>query len=236
MLHLWETGLNLSLVEKSLRLLAVACAATTDEMGDLSIGERDARLLQLREGMFGSRLQNIAHCPHCAAPLEWETNAGDLYLQPPSPETIVRECSLTVEEFSLRFRLLNSRDLLQAASHPALHDPQKLLAGCILRVQQGAQDHPADALPDAVWEALDQRMGEEDPQADIQMAVRCPVCSYSWEVPFDIMSYLWIEIDNWARHLLHEVYLLARAFGWPERDILGMSTQRRQLYLEMLRS
>lgn len=143
---------------------------------------------------------------------------------------------MTVEEFTLRFRLLNSRDLLQAAFHPALQDTKKLLAGCILSAQLGAQDYPADALPDAVWEALDQRMGEEDPQADIQIVACCPVCSYSWEVPFDIMSYLWTEIDNWARHLLHEVYLLARAFGWSEHDILGMSTQRRQFYLEMLRS
>ena len=31
-------------------------------------------------------------------------------------------------------------------------------------------------------------------------------------------------------------FVLARAFGWSERDILHLSPQRRQIYLEMLRS
>ena len=205
-------------------------------MAGLSIGERDAHLLQLREWLFGSRLQNLAHCPKCATPVEWETNTTELYLRDPSPEPVVKEYSLTLEEFNLRFRLLNSNDLLKATSHPALHDPKKLLSGCILMAKKGEQDYPAEALPDSIWDALDQRMGEEDPQADIQMLAQCPLCSHNWKVPFDIMSYLWTEIENWARHLLHEVYLLARAFGWSERDILCMSAQRRQLYLEMLRS
>jgi hypothetical protein len=68
------------------------------------------------------------------------------------------------------------------------------------------------------------------------MLLTCPNCCNQWEGQFDIASYLWTEINTWARHMLQEVYLLARAFGWSEYAILTMSPQRRQLYLEMIRA
>lgn len=226
------------MIEKSLRLLSVACGTNLSAMADLSIGERDTRLLQLREWMFGSRLQNTAYCPKCSTPVEWETDLKTiLHLQNLPPEGPSKEYNLQVDGFTLRFRLLNSNDLLRAASdHAYQANPKKLLSECILEVQHEQQNYGVEALPDTVLEALNKRIDEEDPQADIQMIVNCPACSYNWEAPFDIMSYLWIEVDNWSKHILQEVYVLARAFGWSEHNILSMSTQRRQLYLEMLRS
>jgi hypothetical protein len=236
LLQVWETGLNRPLLEKSLRLLDIACSRPgLDAVSTLSIGERDARLLQLREWMFGPRLFNTAHCPKCTAAVEWETDLNALYLQPLLPEQASKEFSLDIDGFLLHFRLLNSNDLLKAASGTA-SEPREMLAPCILHVQHEQQPCQVDALPEPIWEALQQRMAEEDPQADIQMLVHCPVCAYGWQMPFDIMSYLWTEIDNWAKHMLQEVFILARAFGWAERDILNMSAQRRQLYLEMLKS
>jgi hypothetical protein len=238
LLQVWETGLDQSLLEKSLRLLSVACSVPDlNEMARLSVGERDARLLQLREWLFGSRLLNLAHCPKCAQAVEWENNLKDLQLQSPLPQARLNVFNLEIDGFKLRFRLLTSLDLLQAATGSAyLANPKKLLSACILDVQQGQQGYKAEDLPDTVLEALNQRMEEEDPQADIQMRVICPDCAHHWAMPFDILSYLWAEIDNWARHTLQEVYVLARAFSWSEQDILNMGVHRRQLYLEMLRS
>jgi len=51
---------------------------------------------------------------------------------------------------------------------------------------------------------------------------------------FDILTYLWSEIEDWAQRLLLEVHTLALAYGWSERDILAMSPRRRRLYLEMV--
>ena len=237
LLNVWEIGLNSSLIEKSLRLLSIACSKNLSDIATLSIGQRDTKLLQLREWMFGNRLHNIAHCPMCSTLVEWETDLKALYLQSPSPGGVKNEYNLKVDEFNLRFRLLNSNDLLKAASgNDSFDNSKKLLAKCIFQVQHEDQDYQADALPDNVWESLHQRIGQEDPQADIQMVVNCPACLHTWEAPFDIISYLWVEIDNWARHQLQEVYVLARAFSWSESDILSMSTQRRQFYLEMIRS
>ena len=39
-------------------------------------------------------------------------------------------------------------------------------------------------------------------------------------------------MDARAQRLLMEVHLLARAYGWREADILGMSPARRNAYLQ----
>jgi hypothetical protein len=77
-------------------------------------------------------------------------------------------------------------------------------------------------------------MAEADPQANVQLAITCPVCSKHWQAGFDIVSFFWNEIDAWAHRLLQEVHTLASAYGWREADILAMSPWRRQCYLAMI--
>ncbi len=77
-------------------------------------------------------------------------------------------------------------------------------------------------------------MAEQDPLAVIQMSLTCSACAHNWPLTFDIISYLWIEIDRWARHTLREVAQMAYAFGWSESDILALSPHRRKLYLKMI--
>lgn len=221
----WETGLQQSLLDRSLRLLSTACAADPEQIAALSIGERDARLLQLREWIFGPRLLNMAWCPHCAEQVEWEASVQQLRLQPCLQSDTAASRSLETAGYTIRYRLPNTLDICAAYTNAAA-----LLQRCILEVQPAG----APALPDDVSTALMQRMSEEDPQADIRMLLSCPACTHQWEALFDIASYLWAEVHQWAIRLLQEVSLLARAFGWSERDILNMSAQRRQLYLEMI--
>jgi hypothetical protein len=77
-------------------------------------------------------------------------------------------------------------------------------------------------------------MGEADPQAEVQLALACPACRHQWQVSFDIVSYFWSEINARSQRLLWEVHALASAYGWREADILAISPQRRQFYLEMV--
>ena len=91
-----------------------------------------------------------------------------------------------------------------------------------------------DLLPESVIQALNRRIEELDPQAEVRINLCCPVCSYRWEVFFDIASFLWAEINEWAVRMLQTVHKLARAYGWSEREILNLSPVRRQLYLGMV--
>ena len=52
-------------------------------------------------------------------------------------------------------------------------------------------------------------------------------------LPSSWLERFWAEIDAWARRILREVNILARAYGWRESDILALGAVRRQIYLTM---
>jgi len=89
-------------------------------------------------------------------------------------------------------------------------------------------------LPSGIVSGLELCIEGKIPQADISMKVSCVNCNHRWDIQFDIMSYLWIRINNWAVSLLKDLSQLAHAYGWSESDILNMSPARRKIYLEMI--
>jgi len=111
-----------------------------------------------------------------------------------------------------------------------------LLARCIIDVKRADSDGgevAVEILPAPIADAIAARMSEADPQADVELSLTCPACGHAWLQPFDIASYLWAEIGDWAKRVLREVHALALAYGWDEADILAMSAQRRRMYLQM---
>ena len=66
------------------------------------------------------------------------------------------------------------------------------------------------------------------------LAVSCASCAHAWRASFDIVAFFWSEIDAWAERVLRDVHRLAAAYGWSEREILGLSAWRRHRYLEMV--
>src|SRR5262245_3031909 len=59
LLAVWDLGPGRGLVERMLALLSAACDESPDALAGLTIGERDARLLTLREWAFGPRVSGI---------------------------------------------------------------------------------------------------------------------------------------------------------------------------------
>jgi len=89
-------------------------------------------------------------------------------------------------------------------------------------------------LPSEVIEAVSAAMAEADPLADIEISISCPSCRHGWQAAFDIVSFLWNEIESWVWRIMSDVHALASAYGWRERDVLELSPTRRQFYLEMV--
>ena len=237
LLQIWEEGLDKSVLHSALLLLSKSCNLPIETVGALSIGERDAQLLKLREWLFGNKLLNTAHCPNCAECVEWTMTTFDLQLQLPSfLEGKPKVLEVLSEGYHIRFRLPNSIDILDMTREKnSAYNSQQLLLHCILELVDCPKDISSANLPHHILDSIQHKMEIEDPQANISIALTCPSCNQQWASVFDILSYLWIEIDNWAKHILQEVYILAKAFNWSEHDILNMSIRRRQLYLEMLR-
>jgi hypothetical protein len=234
LLEVWERGLVQGPVERALTLWAAASPETPREaLAALSVGQRDAGLLTLREWTFGPRLASLATCPHCGQQLELTFNTADIRVRPtaePPPE-----CAMTMAGYELQFRAPNSVDMAAISGASESGEGRKtLFERCLVAAsRQGASAAPGD-LPPEVVNAVVERMAGMDPQADVELSISCPSCGQRWQALFDIVSFFWSEIDAWAQRILREVHVLASAYGWGERDILALSPWRRQLYLEMV--
>src|ERR1043166_5869663 len=78
-LDLWEAGRQQHELDRALTLLSAASPELSrDELADLTIGERDARLLQLRETVLGAAAAGISECPECGERVEFFLDTSTL--------------------------------------------------------------------------------------------------------------------------------------------------------------
>ena len=232
LLTVWENADGQPLIRRALALLVAAWPErTAEEWARVPVGERDGRLLSLREALFGSHLEGIASCPECGEVLELAFATRDIRVPVAPPAEAVTVVS---HDYRLQCRVPNSLDVLAAAELLPAEQRAGLIQRCLVAAEREGQPVPTAGLPEAVVEAMVQQLQEADPQAAVELALACPSCGHRWLTAFDIVSYLWSEIDDWARRLLRDVHALASAYGWSERDILAMTARRRQLYLGLL--
>lgn len=245
MLDAWEQGQAQSLPERALTLLAAARSQPRDQLARLTIGERDARLLALREQFFGAKLTARATCPACGEQLEITLAADDLRrVAAEHPATENESVTATpdvcfpleIERYQIVFRLPDSNDLAAITVCESIAEAKRvLLTKCLLKIECDGAEMTAEELPSHVAAHVAERMAQVDPGANIELALRCSGCAHFWSESFDINTFLWSELDAWARRLLREVHTLARAYGWSEAEILSLSGQRRRFYLDMVR-
>ena len=243
LLDIWERGRHARPWQQALLLLSAACPEQDRrELARLSIDRRDGMLSTLRQWTFGTRLTCLVDCPSCGERLEFRLKADDIGDEASvAPETV----EFHGDGYRVVFRLPNSEDL---AALGEIEEPDaarsSLLARCLVNVSAAGaaavpDREPADslpALPPALQEAIVQEMRAAAPRADLRIGLNCPACDHGWEASFDIVSFFWAEIDDWARRTLREIHILAGAYGWSEGQILDISAWRRQIYLEMVQA
>jgi hypothetical protein len=73
--RIWERGQGKPYLERAMLLLSAIFPETErDELAELSVGQRDAFLLALREKTLASQMQAYARCPQCSEHLEITIN------------------------------------------------------------------------------------------------------------------------------------------------------------------
>lgn len=226
----WEHSLTLPPALRPCALLAPLLANGLAAAERLPLGRRDASLLDLYAALFGPQLTATACCGRCGERLELNLSTADLRLEdPPAAEP---DLLFEWEDYRLRFRLPDSRDLAALARLGAIERArQELVRLCLLEVERGAQRLSLAALPEGLLQALSEAMSAADPQALTELEMLCPACGERWSEAFDIGAYLLESLDRWAERILDQVHLLAEAYGWSEGQILALSPARRARYL-----
>jgi hypothetical protein len=233
LLRAWEACIDMHPAERALYLLASANPESKEELCKICIGKRDALLLALQEEIFGGILHSTAVCPECGQMLDLEFRSSDISSSREADPA--EEISLRFDGFEIRFRLLRAGDLLEiSASSDENSARDMLLEMCILDVRKDGSYTAWNDLPPEAVKAVEERMALADPGGVTLMDIRCPDCEQSWTEVFDIVSFLWREIDAWAKKTLREIHIIASAYGWSEDEILSLSPLRRRIYLEIM--
>jgi hypothetical protein len=219
LLDTWDAGVRRHPVDRALLLLALTEDGAA-ALPDVPLGPRNRSLMRLRRARFGDALSVWVDCEACGDRMSLELGADDL---PDGPEDVAE-----VEVDGHRFRPPTSRDLARIADAPDAGTAARLLLrACATTPEALPQGHAFDALLPRVEAALD----EADPWADLTLLADCPACGARQEVALDVAGLLWDEIAAAAQRLLDEVHAIAAAYGWTEREILGLSDARRAAYL-----
>ncbi len=232
LLHLWEIGSLRHPIDRGLLLYAwMHPEQPPASLPDLPLGQINLALVQLRRACFGNRIEGYADCEACGVRLDLPINADQLLQAAQSATT---EASVVVSGQS--FRAPTSRDL---AALSAVHDLSGAATLLMERCRIGSPDREAaagEAIPGAPpsIEAVSAALEDLDPAADLALAVECGACGHQGQLHLDVLSLLWEELGSRVRSLLLEVHRLARAYGWREAEILGLSQQRRAAYLTLV--
>lgn len=238
LLHVWEEHLGSHPVRRAIGALAAAAPDRGwDGWARAPIGERDRALLGLHERLFGSDLHTTASCPRCGERLQSDFTTAQIR----SGDFVVASALQLFEGgFAIECRLPTSEDLLyiaaerQSARRDSAEDVGRLLHRCVSSARRDDTSIDPSSLPANVVDAIANAMATHDPDADVRIALECPACSYAWALRFDIVSYFWSELDDWAQRTLADVHALASAYGWTEHTVLGLSPMRRRIYLDMV--
>ncbi|MDI3385029.1 hypothetical protein QIS99_02185 [Streptomyces sp. B-S-A8] len=232
LLATWEAGLGQDGFGRALLLHRTARPELAGDGGAhlaLPVGAREADLFALRRALFGDRMQVRLDCSACGEDLEFELDAGEFARSLAPVESKVLR--VAEDSWQVEFRPPTVADLAAAARRPDAR--RALLHACVTAVVRDGEPQPVDALPEALERRVAEAAEAADPAADVNLTISCPDCATATRAELDIASYLWTELDAWARDVLLDVHLLATAYGWSEPQILALSPLRRRYYLEL---
>ena len=207
----------------------------------LTVGDREALLLQLRRLTLGDAFDCVLRCPveSCRERMELSLRVSDLLLPPYA--NVQREYETVFDAsdgtYATTYRLPTAEDLERAATH-ARNDAElgalSLLTACLVTAtRDGAVVHASD-LSASARDEISAAMAAHDPQAEIELDLTCPTCSSEFSIVFDTAMFLLQELDQSAHQLTHDVHTLALHYHWSEREILHLPPRRRARYLELV--
>lgn len=234
LLDTWEAGLAASDADRALLLHALARPSLdTSRLLSTPVGARDADLLTLRAVLFGELAQVRLHCVGCPEELEFALDICQLLTSDGPTEDADEPIEVALGEWTVRFRLPTPADLLAVGQLAPAEARSLLMERCVVTVTRDAQPATAADLPSEVQERLAEAVAQADPDAELRLDAPCPACGHHTSAVVDAASFLWAELDAWARGTLVEVHLLASTYGWTEPEVLSLSPRRRRHYLEL---
>jgi len=196
------------------------------DVASLAVTDFEILLLQLRTARLGPRMHLAFACPHCREMAEILLIIPD-YVADIRPKP-VPDVNSDPEPgwFSLesaRFRLPTAGDLAAVADRV---EPGRALAALCLNETAQQPRHRA---------RVERAMSAMAPEVSRAVAGICPSCGAAVRAGFAVARVVIAEQKRAAAAVHDEVDLIARAYHWPQAEILALPRARRHAYAERIR-
>jgi hypothetical protein len=234
LVRVWELGFDRAPWYRALLSLAPAYPDQPFErLAQLTVGERNVRLVALRTLLFGPSVEAAVACPKCAVPLEFGFDLLELCPEAAGPSQYQSpDFDVAAGEATLRCRPATTADIAAVAALPAPQARVALAQRLVVDATLHNDTCDATAVASDAAERIGDALSEADPYAETSMAFECAACGHDWNAPFDIAAFLWSELTSQVHRILEDVQRLAKAYGWSEGSILAMTGLRRRFYLD----
>lgn len=200
-----------------------------------TLGERNARLMELHARLFGCEIELLSHCPACGTVVQFSGNCEALAGQMRPGLDNAPTHRLETQGHVIEYRLPDSADIAIASGEDGDEKfVQLLLDRCVLGCTREGKNVSVRKLPTSVLDALSQHMETLDPGAGVSFALDCPQCATRWPAPLDIGEMVWHKVRAAAEGVLLDIDALAHAYGWTEREVLHLNPLRRAAYLQIV--
>jgi hypothetical protein len=199
-----------------------------EEVGSLSLSDRDRIVAALHRHCFGDRLESIVTCCACQEPFEIGLSLAELVdsvgnsaaaagIEAPNGD------GYYVLASGARFRLPTIEDELAITTLPVNEAAGALLARCSASV-----DHEGEGA------ALEGAMESLAPLVDVDIPVACAHCAAEQPVHFEMVSFFLSTLARERPILLREIHRIASAYHWSSHEIMALPRSLRRAHVALV--
>lgn len=218
----------------------------------LLVADRQYLLLRLRAATFGDRVEGTLACPwpRCGSKVDVDFSLDDVPVERREALEPAYRVELSRDEGAegggedgapraATFRLARGADQ-EALGAVLAENPARALTALLERCIVGTEGGPEDVgewvagLTPVARREIEEAMLAASPQLDLEMELTCPECGRAFTAPFDLADFFFGELRTGRDLLYRQVHYLAYHYHWSEREILGMTRDKRLSYIEIL--
>ena len=204
--------------------------ATRERVDTLSVPDRRFLMIELARRL-GQSFAWLTHaCEACGERFDFPLDLGELPVMPASkhyPSVVV-----TTARGRARLRVPTGADQIRVAAADDDAAAARLLAVlCLAPCDDATNGDLIEELSSDDLAAIDAAVEELAPKLPWAVEASCPACQKVNVIPIDAAAWLARVADGPTL----DVYDIASAYGWSERDILALTRTQRLKYLTLIR-
>lgn len=226
-IHGTATADMVLLIENLIEQRGAFSMGATDISG-FSASDRDRLAAALYRDIYGDRIDATLRCRACESnfDIDFQLESLQKFLYQEQAEANSDGVYQTPQGYV--FRLPTSDDEIEISGIPQSEAYAKLLEKILIDpTYQSLLAEPAIYRREVIG-AVDDSLTRIAPIIDLEVAARCPECAIDQAVHFNLQCFFLERLLLDHRWLMHEIHMIANAYGWSLDSILTLDRKDRK--------